>query len=189
MEKEETSPEEKTSSKVEDSSQKPSGEASGEDSYPNNPLSDPVFYSLIECDVCNYVMYTLQLLLDEAITKHVTKKGVASSEDSGDSKDAEAPSMATRLLLITDELVKQEAGALCSRLHWVYKSSCDYFMTHDLQAIVDMYLTLSEPEDMCKQLAYCVHAATYAEDFMMYDDTQGWHEYLYFGEEDGYLFG
>lgn len=51
--------------------------------------------------------------------------------------------------------VKTEMGQLCPRVQWVFRSACDYIFKKHEKQIVNSVMRLTEPEDICKQLAYC----------------------------------
>lgn len=52
-------------------------------------------------------------------------------------------------------VVNTEMGQLCGRVQWVFRSACDYIFKKHKPQIVNSVMRLTEPEDICKQLAYC----------------------------------
>jgi hypothetical protein len=55
----------------------------------------------------------------------------------------------------TEQTVTSEMNTLCSRVQWVFKSSCEYINKKNGAQIKTAIMRLTEPEDICKQLSYC----------------------------------
>lgn len=55
----------------------------------------------------------------------------------------------------TEQTVTTEMNTLCSRVQWVFKSSCEYINKKHSAQIKTAIMRLTEPEDICKQLSYC----------------------------------
>eukprot|EP01023_Acetabularia_acetabulum_P052678 TRINITY_DN58502_c0_g1_i1.p3 TRINITY_DN58502_c0_g1~~TRINITY_DN58502_c0_g1_i1.p3 ORF type:complete len:191 (-),score=52.44 TRINITY_DN58502_c0_g1_i1:11-583(-) len=84
----------------------------------------------IECEACGYVMY---MLIDRL----------------GDEFNREA---------VIEEMqgkAGEKEGGLCPRVQWVFRSACYHILTKYAEPIVKMVMRLTEPEDICKQIALC----------------------------------
>lgn len=51
--------------------------------------------------------------------------------------------------------VVDEMNGLCPRVQWVFRSACQHFFAKHSAEVINMVMRLTEPEDICKKLAYC----------------------------------
>lgn len=53
------------------------------------------------------------------------------------------------------ETVVTEMNGMCDRVQWVFRSGCEYIFERFNAQLINMVMRLTEPEDICKQLALC----------------------------------
>jgi hypothetical protein len=52
--------------------------------------------------------------------------------------------------------IEQEAGLLCPRVQWVFRSACELIVQKNEKIVADLVMRLVEPQDICKQLSLCI---------------------------------